>query len=138
MARGGRGGRAGADRLSGADAAFGRRILILAPHPDDEVVGFAAAIARARAGGAKVSVLFLTYGCVDAATMWPWARRRYAEVVARRRAEAVRASESLGVTVAGWSDRPARHLWRELAAAEAEVRAAVAATDADQLWVPAF
>ena len=97
-----------------------------------------AAIGRAEAAGAKVGVLFLTHGCVDAATMWPWARGRYANVVARRRAEAERACAQLGVTIAGWSDRPARRLWRDLAAAEREVRTAIAAIAADQLWVPAF
>ena len=117
---------------------FGQRILILAPHPDDETVGFCAAIGRARAAGSALSVVFLTHGCVEAAAMWPWTWSRYAAAVARRRAEAARVVEALGLFVAGWSERPARHLWRELAAAEAEARAAVAATDADQLWVPAF
>jgi LmbE family N-acetylglucosaminyl deacetylase len=117
---------------------FGASVLILAPHPDDEVAGCAAAIGRAKAAGARVSVLFLTHGCVDRDTMWPWARGRYAEVVARRRAEAERACVELGLAVAGWSHRPARHLWRELATVEAEVRHAMAATGADQVWVPAF
>src|SRR5258708_3863714 len=70
--------------LEGAGAAFGQRILTLAPHPEGEVVGFAGAIGRARTAGAALSVLFLTHGCLDAATMWPWARGRYAEMVARR------------------------------------------------------
>ena len=102
------------------------------------MVGFGAAIGRARAAGANVSVLFLTHGCVDRQSMWPWARGRYGEAVARRRAEAERACTALCVNVAGWSDRPARHLWRELAAGEAEVRRAVAAVGADQVWTPAF
>jgi LmbE family N-acetylglucosaminyl deacetylase len=117
---------------------FGERILLLCPHPDDEVVGCAAAIGRARAAGARLHALFLTHGCVDQATMWPWARAGYADVVERRRAEAERAAEALGLAVAGWSGRPARRLWRELAAAETDVRAAVAAHAIDQLWVPAF
>jgi N-acetylglucosamine malate deacetylase 1 len=102
------------------------------------VVGFCAAIGRARAAGAKVSVLFLTHGCIDRESMWPWARAGYGEAVARRRAEAERACAALGVSVAGWSDRPARHLWRELAAGEAEARRAIAAVGAEQIWVPAF
>jgi LmbE family N-acetylglucosaminyl deacetylase len=118
--------------------AFGASILILAPHPDDEVVGCAAAIAHARAAGAKLSVLFLTHGCVDRQTMWPWVRNGYEAAVARRRAEAERVCADLGLAVAGWSDRPARHLWRELAAAEAEVRRAIAMAGAEQLWAPAF
>ena len=118
--------------------AFGARILLLCPHPDDEVVGFCAAIGRARAAGSKVAVLFLTHGCVSRGTMWPWARVRYDEAVARRRAEGERACAELGIEIAGGSARPARYLWRELAAAEAEVRAAIGRTGADQLWVTAF
>jgi LmbE family N-acetylglucosaminyl deacetylase len=117
---------------------FGASILILCPHPDDEVVGCAAAIGRAKTEGARVSLIFLTHGCVDRATMWPWARERYPEVVSRRRAEAERAAAELGVAIAGWSERPARHLWRELAQAEAEVRAAIAEHEVSQLWTPAF
>jgi LmbE family N-acetylglucosaminyl deacetylase len=118
--------------------AFGASILVLVPHPDDEVVGFAAAIGRAQAAGAKVALLFLTHGCIDAASMWPWERSRYAEVVARRRAEGERVAAELGVAIAGWTDRAARHLWRELPQAEAEVRAAIAAFAVDQIWTPAF
>lgn len=117
---------------------FGKSILILAPHPDDEVVGFAAAIGRAKAAGARVSVIFLTHGCVDRESMWPWARERYEAATGRRRAEAERATATLGVDVAGWTLRPARHLWRELDAGEAEVRRAVAAVGADQIWAPAY
>jgi LmbE family N-acetylglucosaminyl deacetylase len=118
--------------------AFGASILVLTPHPDDEVVACAAAIGRARAAGSKVALLFLTHGCVEAAAMWPWTRRRYGEAVARRRAEGERVAAELGVAVAGSSDRPARHLWRELAAAEAETRAAIAAFGVDQVWTPAY
>ncbi len=117
---------------------FGRRILILVPHPDDEVVGFCAAIGRARAEGAEVAVLFLTHGCVSRETLWPWDRRRYDAIVGRRRTEAQAAALTLGVTIAGVAKRPARTLWRQLPAAEAEARAAIAAWDADQLWAPAY
>jgi LmbE family N-acetylglucosaminyl deacetylase len=122
----------------GEHSLFGRRILILAPHPDDEVVGCCAAIGRAKARGAELSVLFLTHGSIEAAAMWPWARAGYPSVVARRRAEAEQAAERLGLSIAGWSDRPARRLWRELGEAEAEARRALAATGADQIWAPAF
>jgi LmbE family N-acetylglucosaminyl deacetylase len=118
--------------------AFGRRILILAPHPDDEVVGCAAAIGRARAVGAKVGVVFLTHGCVEQSVMWPWERARYLSVTARRRAESVAACALLGVEPVGWADRPARRLWRELPDAEREARRAIADFRADQLWAPAY
>lgn len=117
---------------------FGASILILSPHPDDEAVGFCAAIGRAQAEGAKTAVIFLTHGCLDADTMWPWARSRYSAVVARRRAEAERVAAQLGLAIAGWSDRAARHLWRHLDEAETEVRQAVAAFGVDQIWTPAY
>ena len=119
-------------------ASFGASILFLCPHPDDEVVAASAAIGRAKAGGAKVAVLFLTHGCLDAATMWAWERDRYPAVVARRRAEAERVAAELGVAIAGWSERAARHLWRHLPEAEREIRAAVAAHGVDQVWTPAY
>ena len=117
---------------------FGRRILILAPHPDDEVVGCAAAIGRARAAGAEVAVLFLTHGCVEQSAMWPWERARYVSVTARRRDESAAACALLGVEPIGWSDRPARRLWRELPEAERDARRAVADARPDQLWTPAY
>ena len=112
--------------------------MLLCPHPDDEVVASFAAIGRAKADGARVAVLFLTHGCVDQATMWPWRRGLYAEAVARRQAESERVAAELGLTVAGRSERAARHLWRDLGEAEREARAAIAAVGADQLWTPAF
>jgi len=102
------------------------------------VVACFAAIGRARAQGSNVAVLFLTHGCVDAATMWPWERPRYLEVVARRRVESERAAGELGLAVAGRAARAARRLWRELSEAEREIRGAVAAFGIDQLWAPAF
>src|SRR5262250_1622088 len=38
------------------------RLLVLAPHPDDELVGCGGMIQRALAAGAAVRVVFLTYG----------------------------------------------------------------------------
>jgi LmbE family N-acetylglucosaminyl deacetylase len=114
------------------------RILILVPHPDDEVVACAAAMARARLEGTEIFALYLTHGCIAKDTVWPWQRRRYAAIVGRRRAEAEQAARALGIQPVGWSDRPARHLWRELPQAREEIRAAITACPPDQLWLPAF
>ena len=113
-------------------------MLILVPHPDDEVVGCCAAIGRARAAGARVTALYLTHGCLDADTVWPWERARQGAMVERRRAEARAAAALLGIEPRGQPDRAARQLWRNLASAEAEARSALAASSADQLWVPAY
>lgn len=116
----------------------GRRILILVPHPDDEVVGCAAAILRARTEDAAVYGLFLTTGLPDAATAWPWRRGRHARRVARRRSEAEAAAAALGLVSVGFGAIPARGLkdrWREAAMA---VREALARIGPTELWVPAY
>lgn len=44
------------------DAVSGRRLMVLAPHPDDETFGCGAVIARARAAGHQVTVVVATDG----------------------------------------------------------------------------
>ncbi len=117
---------------------FGSRILILVPHPDDEVVGCGAAIGRARAQGAEVFTLYLTHGCIARETLWPWQRKYYDASTQRRRAEARDVAEKLGITPVGWSPRPARHLWRHLETVHAEIQQALAAYHIDQIWLPAY
>src|SRR5205823_9796815 len=73
-----------ADRGSAAGLAAGggardslmepRRILVLAPHPDDEIVACGIAALRARAAGAQVFVLYLTTGVPVRGVLWPWQR----------------------------------------------------------------
>lgn len=117
---------------------FGKRILILVPHPDDEVVACAASIGRARAQGAALFALYLTNGCIAFDTMWPWDRKNCGSIIARRRAEGEEAARFLGLIPAGWAPRPARHLWREMGSAYAEVERAVLAHHIDQIWAPAY
>lgn len=107
---------------------IGRRVLALAPHPDDEVVGCAAAIGRALAAGSAVFVLPLTTGVPG----------RDERRVAVRRREAETAVAALGADLVGWSDRPSRSLKDHLGAARAEVVDAIRRVDADRLWVPAY
>jgi LmbE family N-acetylglucosaminyl deacetylase len=121
-----------------AEDIFGKKILILAPHPDDEVVGFAASIGRAKSMGAEINVLFLTTGCVDKNVLWPWDRRKHERFVSRRHAEAEKAAESLGINISGFSDRPARNLWKNLNAVYGEAKTAAEKSGAEQIWVPAY
>lgn len=117
---------------------FGSRILILAPHPDDEIVACGAAIGRAQAMGAKIFVLFLTHGCPGRDILWPWQRGSYEARVAQRLCEAEDAASLLRVTPAGFSNRPTRHIRRDLPQVAQEILKAVATYGIDQLWVPAY
>jgi N-acetylglucosamine malate deacetylase 1 len=114
------------------------RPLVLVPHPDDEVVGCAIAIARARAAGAEISALYLTTGVAGRDRVWPWRRRHYEALVARRRDEARRAAEVLGLSPAGFQDWPSRTLKSHLDEAMAAISRVVAERAIDEIWTPAW
>jgi LmbE family N-acetylglucosaminyl deacetylase len=114
-----------------------RRILVLAPHPDDEIVACGIAARRARLAGARIFVLFLTTGVPERETLWPWQRGGHAARVARRREEARTATGLIGEPI-GFLDYPSRQLRHHLAAAAIETGRMIAECGADELWVPAF
>jgi LmbE family N-acetylglucosaminyl deacetylase len=115
-----------------------RRILVLAPHPDDEIVACGIAISRARAADARASVLYLTTGIPAPEALWAWQRAGHTARVSRRRAEAHAAAALLGLEPIGFLDYPARRLRHHLDAAAAAIGRAVMECAADSLWVPAF
>jgi len=57
------------------DGPVGRRLLVLAPHPDDEVIGPGGTLIRAQRAGATVHVVYMTSGTAEEAVE----RRREAE-----------------------------------------------------------
>lgn len=117
---------------------FGKRILVLAAHPDDEVVACCTAIRRAKAQGAEVFVHYLTNGCIARQTLWRWQRKNYESNVMTRMIECIDVARELGLTLTGFSDRPARHLWRNLSDVYHEIEIATQTRGIDQLWVPAY
>ena len=114
------------------------RILVLVPHPDDEVVGCAIAALRARTAGAALRTLYLTTGVPPRELLWPWQRPHYEARVLRRRQEALEAAALLGLEPAGFQPWPARRLKSHLAEALALIEAAFAAHRIEALWVPAW
>lgn len=114
------------------------RVLILAPHPDDEVVACGISASRAVAAGARVFVMHLTTGVPPAATLWRWQQSTYSARVWRRHEEALEASRRLGSEIVGFRDTAARRLRLDLAAAADDIRAAIARCGAEAVWVPAF
>jgi N-acetylglucosamine malate deacetylase 1 len=115
-----------------------RRTLILAPHPDDEIVACGIAAHRAREAGTRFSVLYLTTGVPPREVLWPWRRGGHAARVRRRRDEAVAAAALLRLEPAGFLDIASRRLAGRLDEAFAALDRALAETGADMLWVPAF
>jgi N-acetylglucosamine malate deacetylase 1 len=113
-------------------------ILLLIPHPDDEVVCAALAIRRAIAAGSRVLGLYLTTGVPDREVLWPWQRRGHVRLVAQRHAEAVAAATALGLEPVHFSDWPTRRLKDHLVAADALIARTLAEHAVDALWVPAW
>lgn len=117
---------------------FAARILILIPHPDDEVVGCCAAILRARSQGARVFGLYLSDGLPPREQLWPWARAARGAREARRWREAAEARDLLGLEEAGRQHLPSRRLRLHLTQAAAKVGRALETSGADIMWTPAF
>jgi LmbE family N-acetylglucosaminyl deacetylase len=114
------------------------RILVLAPHPDDEIAACAIATRCAVASGARVFVLHLTTGVPPAASLWRWERAAYIDRVWRRQEEALDASRLLGVEIIGFRETAARRLRFDLNAAASDIASAIAGCRAEAVWVPAF
>ncbi|HHW43469.1 PIG-L family deacetylase [Desulfofundulus thermobenzoicus] len=98
------------------------RVLVVAPHPDDETLGSGGIIARAVKQGTPVKVIIVTYG--DGFTKAARAFTGKHDVTAgdykklgeTRRLETIRAMETLGlpeddVIFLGFPDGGMRHLW---------------------------
>jgi N-acetylglucosamine malate deacetylase 1 len=83
------------------ELSHGRPVVVVAPHPDDEVLGAGGTIARFARMGVEVHVVVLTSGR---------APRFSAAAVERVRAEAGQAHEVLGVAHTHWLGFPAAEL----------------------------
>lgn len=108
-------------------APFGRT-LVIAPHPDDEVLGVGGTIARLARAGQEVCVAVVTTGQVS----------DYAEAdIARVQGEALKAHEMLGVHRTLWLDQPAARLSETPhIALNAALRGAVQEVRPDTLILP--
>jgi len=104
--------------------AAGDRILVLAPHPDDEVLGAGGVLREAVRRGLPTRVVFLTYGDSNEWSFLAWRKRPVIlpqAVLAMgtlRRQEALAAAAALGVPAAnvsflGYPDYGTLAIWRD-------------------------
>jgi LmbE family N-acetylglucosaminyl deacetylase len=73
------------------DPLAARRVLVVAPHPDDETLGCGGLIARLMAAGSFVHTIFLTDGGASHRASRTWPRPRLASLREREAAEALMA-----------------------------------------------
>ena len=95
-------------RLQAVELMMHSPVLVLAAHPDDEVLGCGGTIARLAAEGAAVHVAFFADG-VSSRAAGPGAPAQDAELAARR-AAAQRACDVLGVASVTFGDLPDNRL----------------------------
>lgn len=76
-------------------------ILVVAPHPDDEVIGCGGIMAKKVANGDRVTVAIMTEGCIPLYS---------GEFVENERTETIRAAMRLGVKNLAVSQFPQRCL----------------------------
>lgn len=109
-----------------------RRALVIAPHPDDEILVCGGTVARLTDAGARVTVLLTTSGDASLTDL------PRSEIAVRREAEALAACAAIGVH----DVRPLRLPDGELAGEQAQLRAAfeavVDATEPDLVLLPWF
>lgn len=113
-----------------AERVVAESVLVLAPHPDDEVLGCGGLLVELVASGAAVRVLFLTDG---GAGEEGEARAAY---VARRRGEAAAVAELLGFAGVEHLGLPDGGLADHLDAAVTAIRRALLAQRPEVLLVP--
>ena len=114
------------------------RILLLVPHPDDEVVGAAAAITRHRAEGDQFFGLYLTDGIPALEQLWRHDRPRRDARARRRCDEARQAAALLGIEVVDFFGWPSRTLKAHLNDAAARIETILRERGIDAIWVSAW
>jgi LmbE family N-acetylglucosaminyl deacetylase len=117
---------------------YAERVLLLVPHPDDEVVGCATAIRRAAAMGSRVFAFYLTNGVPGRDILWPWDRASHPRRVATRWREAEQAATRLGLKEEARQDIPTRTLKAHLARARDTLNRLIERLRPEVLWAPAY
>jgi LmbE family N-acetylglucosaminyl deacetylase len=117
--------------IGGTGDLFGERVLVVAPHYDDEVLGCGGVVAQRAAAGAEVSILFLSDGSggVEQVT-------DPAAYAARRRAEAREATARLGASIDECLELPDGQLERHVATIADALEKALARHRPDLVLAP--
>ncbi len=111
----------------------GERILVFAPHPDDEVIGCGGALARHHDAGHHSVVAFMT----DGRQGHQFTDLRGDALVATRRAEAQEAARRLGIGECVFLDNPDSRLWT-CRGARRQATELLANVGPDVVYLPAF
>jgi len=120
----------------------GRRVLVLAPHPDDESIGCGGTLRKYVESGANVLVVVLTDGrqgnplLRELPTYDPLRITWESELITRRKQEALAAFEALGIRESVFLNAHDGHLDQEVAAASQRIAALIDEWNPDIVALP--
>ncbi|MFO0981553.1 MAG: PIG-L deacetylase family protein [Planctomycetota bacterium] len=106
----------------------GRRIVLLAPHPDDEAIGAGGSLVLEARAGADTLVHFMTDGARGASGQGGEGAKRRGEA-----AESARVLDLAGFLISPWQSRDLRD---DLVGSARTLADMLAALDPDEVWMP--
>lgn len=113
-------------------------ILVLAPHPDDEVVGTCTIIKRGIKQGKSFYIFFLTNGVITKKEMWFFLRKKHKENVKIRLNEMHKAVNSLGIKNFFLQDIPSRTLKENISTTLDKINSILKKLKIDTIMTPAY
>jgi N-acetylglucosamine malate deacetylase 1 len=120
----------------------GSRMLVLAPHPDDESIGCGGTLAKWRAAGRPAKVMFLTDGGLGSRALRampqhdPGREETQRMLILTRKEEAKRALQKLRVEEFAFTDAPDGALWQHVDRVAAELARTIEAERPDLVLLP--
>jgi len=113
-------------------------ILVVAPHPDDEIVGLGITIRKLLKKRKKISIFFPTNGVVSKNQMWFWERNQYKHLVSIRKKEMRKSLKILGVDSFYYQDIPTRTLKERISQTYEKIRKIIKIKKIDTIFCPAY
>lgn len=115
-----------------------KRILILVPHPDDEVVGLCCFIKRQISLGSKVFLFILTNGVIQKDKMWVWQRKNFDYILKSRNLELKKSLKNLDISKFYKQNIPTRKLRFFLTKTYRKIDQIIQKEKISDLFTPAF
>ena len=114
------------------------KILILVPHPDDEIVGTAIFIKKKILDGCEVYLFFLTNGILQKDKMWFWDRRNYIYFLKKRLDELNKSVDFLKINKFYIQSIPTRTLINNVSITYKKIQKIITEHNIDSIFTPAY
>ena len=115
-----------------------KNILILAPHPDDEVVGTCTIIKRGMEKGKRFYIFFLTNGVISREEMWFFEQKKYSTKLNKRLIEMKNAVKYLGIKKYYLQNIPTRSLKMKILKTINKINYIISTHNITTIFTPAY